>query len=136
LGCLSPPLLQVLHDTQQHVGVAVLNRPKALNALNCRMVEALYDLYTRWDADPRVACIVLKARGCLLRDCLRASLCLHTMFRLVPESPAWQKTDARSDQCRHMRMWHLEQQQEFCCSFCFFPLARVLERRRFVQAAT
>ncbi|KAL4857852.1 3-hydroxyisobutyryl-CoA hydrolase [Chlorella vulgaris] len=48
---------EVLHDTQQHVGVAVLNRPKALNALNCRMVEALYDLYTRWDADPSVACI-------------------------------------------------------------------------------
>lgn len=127
--------MQVLHDTQQHVGVAVLNRPKALNALNCRMVEALYDLYTQWDADPSVACIVLKARGCLLWDCLRASLCLHTMFGLVPESPAWQNR-RMSVQCRHMRMRHLEQQQKFCSSFCFFPLARVLERRRFVQAAT
>lgn len=45
------------------MGIATLNRPRALNALSTGMVEALGDLYRRWDADPGVACIVLKVLG-------------------------------------------------------------------------
>jgi hypothetical protein len=41
--------------------VAVLSRPRALNALTTGMVESLLDLYQRWEADPGVACILLKA---------------------------------------------------------------------------
>ncbi|EFN58909.1 hypothetical protein CHLNCDRAFT_140853 [Chlorella variabilis] len=46
---------EVLSELQQHVGVGVLNRPKALNALNTRMVEAMFEIYSRWDADPQGA---------------------------------------------------------------------------------
>lgn len=58
------PHPQLLSEVQGWAGVATLNRPRALNALNTAMVESLYDLYQRWEADPGVACILLKARCC------------------------------------------------------------------------
>ena len=55
----------MLSEVHEQAGVAVLNRPKALNALNTNMVERLFELYQRWDADPGVACFLLKASaGC------------------------------------------------------------------------
>ena len=56
-----PPPPQVLSSVERHAAVAVLNRPRALNALNTGMVEALFELYRGWEADPAVACILLKA---------------------------------------------------------------------------
>lgn len=47
---------------QGSTGTATLNRPRALNALTTGMVEALFDVYQRWEADPAIACIVLKVR--------------------------------------------------------------------------
>lgn len=52
---------QVLSEVRGHAAIATLNRPRALNALNTRMVEAMFELYSQWDADPGVACILLKA---------------------------------------------------------------------------
>lgn len=52
---------QVLSEVQGHVAIATLNRPRALNALNTSMVESMYELYSQWEADPGVACILLKA---------------------------------------------------------------------------
>lgn len=46
---------------RRHVAVATLNRPRALNALNTGMVESMFELYSAWEADPGVACILLKA---------------------------------------------------------------------------
>jgi hypothetical protein len=65
--CVPIPLffhaLQVLSDVEQQTAVAVLNRPKALNALSTRMVEDMYSLYRSWEDDPRVACVLLKVPG-------------------------------------------------------------------------
>ena len=54
-----PP--QVRSEVHDAAAVAVLSRPRALNALTTGMVESLLDLYQRWEADPGVACILLKA---------------------------------------------------------------------------
>lgn len=54
---------EILSEVQGSTGVATLNRPRALNALTTGMVEALFDVYSRWEADPAVACIVLKGAG-------------------------------------------------------------------------
>lgn len=48
---------------EQQTALAVLNRPKALNALSTRMVEDMYSLYRSWEDDPRVACVLLKVPG-------------------------------------------------------------------------
>lgn len=77
-GSPPPPPPQVLSEVHEHLGVAVLNRPRALNALNTGMVEALTELYRRWDADPAVACILLKARALLrLARCVREARQRH-----------------------------------------------------------
>ena len=60
-SCLSFPV-QVLARVERHAEVATLNRPRALNALNTTMVERMYEVYSKWEADPAVACIVLKVR--------------------------------------------------------------------------
>ncbi|KAL4440735.1 hypothetical protein ABPG77_000444 [Micractinium sp. CCAP 211/92] len=54
---------EVLSEVQGHVAIATLNRPRALNALNTSMVESMYELYSQWEADPGVACILLKGAG-------------------------------------------------------------------------
>lgn len=54
---------EVLSEVRGHAAIATLNRPRALNALNTRMVEAMFELYSQWDADPGVACILLKGAG-------------------------------------------------------------------------
>lgn len=54
---------EVLSEVHGHAAVAVLNRPRALNALNTNMVERMFELYQGWEADPGVACILLKGSG-------------------------------------------------------------------------
>ena len=54
---------QIQHREVNGVGIATLNRPKALNALNTNMVTLLLDLYRAWDASPSVNCIILKGTG-------------------------------------------------------------------------
>lgn len=45
--------------TDTGVGVATLNRPKALNALNTQLVTELAQALAAFDADPAVGCIVI-----------------------------------------------------------------------------
>lgn len=51
----------MLSERRGRAAVATLSRPRALNALSTGMVERLHELYRQWEADPAVACIVLKA---------------------------------------------------------------------------
>ena len=44
-------------------GIVTLTRPKALNALTHPMVNSLSRALEAWEADPGVACVVLKAEG-------------------------------------------------------------------------
>ncbi len=50
-------------DTQQHIAIATLNRPKVLNALNTEMVDLLLNAYVQWSNDPAVHAIVLRGAG-------------------------------------------------------------------------
>ena len=49
-------LIVEVHDK---VALIRLNRPKALNALNDRMMNELGDALYKFDADPAIGCIVL-----------------------------------------------------------------------------
>ena len=46
-------------DIQDKVALIRLNRPKALNALNERMMNELGDALLKFDADENIGCIVL-----------------------------------------------------------------------------
>ena len=45
------------------VGVATLNAPAALNALNLAMIRALHTQLRQWADDPRIACVLLQGSG-------------------------------------------------------------------------
>jgi enoyl-CoA hydratase len=52
-------LTELRGDGERRVGLATLNRPKQLNALNDALMDALGDALLAWDADPAVGCIVI-----------------------------------------------------------------------------
>ena len=49
----------VLTRTEGRVGIAQLNRPKALNALNREIMETLLAALERFDADSEIGCLVI-----------------------------------------------------------------------------
>ena len=49
----------ILVETRGRVGLITLNRPKALNALNSKVMEELIDAAEAFDANPRVGAIVI-----------------------------------------------------------------------------
>jgi enoyl-CoA hydratase len=49
----------VLTRIEGPVGIATLNRPEALNALNTPLLDALADALEAWDADPKVRVMIV-----------------------------------------------------------------------------
>lgn len=49
----------ILTRTEGRVGIAQLNRPKALNALNREIMEALMAALEQFDADPDIGCLII-----------------------------------------------------------------------------
>jgi len=49
----------VLSEVRGRVGIAKLNRPEALNALNTALMEQLVATLRAWDADPTIGCMVI-----------------------------------------------------------------------------
>ncbi len=49
----------ILTDIDDHIGLITLNRPKALNALNSRMLGELAEALTAMQADHNVRCIII-----------------------------------------------------------------------------
>ena len=57
----SPPV--VLRQIHGNVGVAILNRPKRLNAWTGLMQTQLYDIFQDFEADPNIRVIVVTGAG-------------------------------------------------------------------------
>src|SRR5438445_533172 len=57
----------ILVETRGRVGLATLNRPKALNALNDALMNELGDALAKFDADDGIGAIVVTGRGRALR---------------------------------------------------------------------
>jgi enoyl-CoA hydratase len=54
---------EVLFERRGHLGVITLNRPKAVNALNAGMVEAMLQQLTAWADDDAVATVLVRGAG-------------------------------------------------------------------------
>ena len=54
---------EVLTRVDGGVGRITLNRPKAINSLNQRMVDTLSAVLARWEADDAVRAVVLSGAG-------------------------------------------------------------------------
>jgi len=53
----------ILVEIEDGVGIATLNRPEKLNAMNRKLVSELHDAVQRFDDDEAVGCIVLTGAG-------------------------------------------------------------------------
>lgn len=53
----------ILVDIEDGVGIATLNRPEKLNAMNRRLVNELHDAVKRFEQDDAVGCIVITGAG-------------------------------------------------------------------------
>ena len=53
----------ILTDRDERVGIATLNRPKQLNALNFHLVQELADALEEFDRDETIRCIVITGAG-------------------------------------------------------------------------
>jgi enoyl-CoA hydratase len=49
----------ILTEQKGRVGVATLNRPKQLNALNAKLMQELSDALYKWDADPGIGAMLI-----------------------------------------------------------------------------
>lgn len=49
----------ILTETEDHIGIVTLNRPKALNALNAQLLSELSDALKSMQADHNVRCIII-----------------------------------------------------------------------------
>lgn len=54
---------EVLFERRGHLGIITLNRPKAVNALNAGMVEAMLEQLTTWAEDDAVATVLVRGAG-------------------------------------------------------------------------
>lgn len=53
----------ILTERDERVGIATLNRPKQLNALNFQLVQELADALQEFDRDEAIRCIVITGAG-------------------------------------------------------------------------
>ncbi|MGY4541580.1 enoyl-CoA hydratase [Arthrobacter sp. UYNi723] len=56
-------MTEVLSEKRGHLGVITLNRPKAVNALNAGMVDAMLAQLTAWADDDGVATVLVRGAG-------------------------------------------------------------------------
>ena len=49
----------IIVETRGHVGLVTLNRPKALNALNQKLIEELNEALGGFELDPAIGCTVI-----------------------------------------------------------------------------
>ncbi|CAM6091558.1 unnamed protein product [Calypogeia fissa] len=58
-----PPEEEVLTEERFGTKIAILNRPRKLNAVTSRMISILRKLYEGWEQDPHVHLVILKGNG-------------------------------------------------------------------------
>ncbi|KAL8601355.1 hypothetical protein ACOMHN_054648 [Nucella lapillus] len=54
---------EVLFNAVDNKRIVILNRPKALNALNLNMIRQIYPKMVEWETDPSVSMVLIKAAG-------------------------------------------------------------------------
>jgi len=86
------PPAEVMFQQRGHAGVVVLNRPRAVNALNQHMVEAVDAQLRAWASDPSIEHVVITGAGerglcvggdvvAMYRDMVAGERASHDFFR-------------------------------------------------------
>jgi len=94
----------ILFELRGRLGLATLNRPKALNAVTLDMVRALDRQVTAWESDPGVGAVVLRGIGRAF--CAGGDVRLVHASRRHPPGPGDYKTELFREEFRLMRKIH------------------------------
>lgn len=82
---------QLQQAKQGKIGIIEMQRPKAINALNGEMAEAICEVLTQWEQDPSVAAVVLSGQGpkgfCAGGDVKQ----IHQLASSIPDSKSFLK---------------------------------------------
>lgn len=105
---MSEPILfdEVVGRDGWRIGVATLNSPKSLNSLTLTMCQQLDARLQLWEADPKIAAIVLAGAG---GKAFCAGGDLHTLYQAMQNAPAgdaWANTQARDFFATEYRLDH------------------------------
>ena len=95
---------EVQFRQQERLGIAILNRPKALNALTLDMVRTLHRQITAWESDPSVHAVVLRGEGRAF--CAGGDIRAVHASRHDPPGPDDYKTELFQEEFRLMRRIH------------------------------
>ena len=53
----------IKYEVKENIGYVTINRPEALNALNKTVLEELFDVFNKIDADDAVRAVILTGEG-------------------------------------------------------------------------
>jgi enoyl-CoA hydratase len=95
---------EILFERRGGLGLATLNRPKALNAVTLDMVRALDRQVTAWETDAGVEAVVLRGNGRAF--CAGGDVRLVHASRRHPPGPGDYKTELFREEFRLMRKIH------------------------------
>lgn len=56
-------LFEIKHGIASNIGIIILNRPKALNALNHEMIMSIYNILLEWREDPEITMVVIRGNS-------------------------------------------------------------------------
>ena len=45
---------------EKRIGIISFNRPQVLNAINNKMIDEVTEVITKFNQDPKIACIIIK----------------------------------------------------------------------------
>jgi len=94
----------ILFHRRGGLGIAMLNRPKALNALTLGMIRAFDRQLTAWEADGSVRAVLLRGEGRAF--CAGGDVRLVRASRHDAPGPGDYKTELFRDEFRFMRRLH------------------------------
>jgi enoyl-CoA hydratase len=97
-------MADILFEQRGGLGLATLNRPKALNAVTLDMVRALDRQLTAWEADRSVRAVLLQGEGRAF--CAGGDVRLVHASRNHPPGPGDYKTELFREEFRLMRRLH------------------------------
>ena len=95
---------EILFERRAGLGLATLNRPKALNAVTLDMVRALERQVAAWESDSGVSAVVIRGNGRAF--CAGGDVRLVHASRRHPPGPGDYKTELFREEFRLMRKIH------------------------------
>ena len=54
---------EILFEVRDGLGIMMLNRPRALNALSVGMIREMERMLPRWEQDPAVKAVIVRGAG-------------------------------------------------------------------------